>query len=399
MEYSAVPYDALNETLLTVGEARQRMATTEPLDCVTFWTGSLDNRIGYGKDWFESEPTEASTAWLAVPGRGMFQLTFQAAQQLGSTCRINQKYQIAVPPELLASHVNWWLQEGLEERELKLLIAGTGEFEGRPVPLAVAQCRATIVPFSNLQLLDVILATIRARLGDAAADSVLIDYKLFHDLEHTSFRVIIPAVQQVVTGTDIEDDAWCYGIEVRNSIIGTKQTQVNGYLFRFATTAGVTDVEHGSGGFNRRGSAPDDVYVWAAESARDILRNLESAFEGLKVIAGRVVDGDYATVLGQLFREHPVAKELKLRIISELETVPSELTMYDLAHAASNAANLDDTGWRAVLSLHELAGYIVHQGGGMCDGSLPEGCRRLLDRDWVSPDGMPEDDMADESAS
>jgi hypothetical protein len=34
----------------------------------------------------------------------------------------------------------------------------------------------------------------------------------------------------------------------------------------------------------------------------------------------------------------------------------------------------------------DLAGFIAHQGGGMCDGSLANGCRRLLPEDWEAPE-------------
>jgi hypothetical protein len=396
MDYTTVPFEDPDGHMLSVEEARRRLALTEPLDDgTTFWTGTGDPDLGvvYQKGWFDGDPTESAAVWLTVPGLGTFQLTYQAAQQLGSTCRINKRYQVAVPPSLLAEHVNWWLAEGLGERELKLLLAGSGaDPDGVKIPLAVAQCRATIVPFSNLRLLDTVLTVIREKLGGAAADSALVDYKFFHDLEHSSFRVVVPVVQQVVGGTGVPDDAWCYGIEVSNSQIGAKQTILGGYLFRFADTAGIPDVEHAVGGFSRRGSLPDDVYGWAAESAEYILDGLQSAFRGLQTLTGHVVDGDYGTVLIQLFKERPVAKDLKLRILADLEERPDELTMFDLAVSAAGAANLDGSTWREVRSLHDLAGHIVHQGGGMCDGSLPRGCRRLLPMDWDATAAQPDDD-------
>jgi hypothetical protein len=395
MDYTAIPFEDPDGLMLSVDEARRRLALTEPLDDgTTFWTGTGDPdlSVAYEKGWFDGDPTDPAAVWLNVPGLGQYQLTFQAAQQLGSTCRINQRYQIAVPPSLLAAHVNWWLTEGLGERELKLLLAGSGANpDGVKIPLVVAQCRATIVPFSNLRLLEVVLDVIREKLGDAAADSALVDYKFFHDLEHTSFRVVVPAVQQVIEGTGTPGDAWCYGIEVSNSQIGNKQTTLGGYLFRFATTAGIPDVEHAVGGFQRRGSAPDDVFGWAFESTEYILDGLESAFRGLQTLTGHVVDGDYGTVLIQLFKERPVSKDLKLRILADVEERPDELTMFDLADAAAGAANLNGSSWREVRSLHDLAGHIVHQGGGMCDGSLPRGCRRLLPTDWDAPSAAAHD--------
>jgi hypothetical protein len=382
VDRSTEPFDAGEAGMLTLDQARERLASTEPLDDGTrFWTKDPGTQVIYGKGWAEAAMTEPAQAWLYLAGQE-YQLTRQAARELGSTARIPQKLQEFVPNEKLSDLVTWALQEGLPESELKVLLSGSGLSEaGSAVPLAVAQTRAPLVPFSNLRLLDTVLLAVRAKLGHEAADSAVVDYKFFHDLEHTSLRVVLPVVQQVAG-----EDAWCYGIEVLNSLIGLKQTVVSGYLFRLSTTAGITDVEHTAGGFSRRGSSPEAVFGWAAESVTEILDGLESAFNGLRVLSARPLDGDYSPVLKQLFKERPVAKDLKLRVLADLEENPDELTMFSLAHAASAAANLDGSTWREVLSLHALAGHIVHQGGGMCDGSLPRGCRRLLDKDWAPPD-------------
>jgi hypothetical protein len=388
VEYSSVPFDAGAAGMLTLAEARSRFAGTEVLGDITFWTRDPALRAVYGKGWAEVALTEPAPVWLYLPdgrfpdGRPV-QLTRQAAQQLGSTCKANKRYQEFIPPEKLSDLATWALQEGLKESELKLLTSGTGAGpDDAEVPLAVAQARATVTPFSNLRLLDLVLLAARAKLGNAAADGAVVDYKLWHDLEHSSFRVVFPLVQQVVTGTGTDDDAWAYGIEVSNSATGAKQTRINGYMFRFATTAGITDVEHSAGGFNRRGSSPEAVYAWAADAAGDILDGPAEAFNGLQVLTERNVNAEYERVLAQLFHESPVSKELKLRILAGLEESLDDFTMFSLAHASAEAANLDGTTWREARSLFDLAGHIVHQGGGMCDGSLPDGCRRLLDKDW-----------------
>lgn len=393
MDFTTVSFGGAGQ-LLTVAQAREQLAVTDQLGFTTFWTGELPITAEYGKGWFEGMSTAPAPAWLTL-AEGTYQLTHQAAKQLGSTCRANQKYQEFIPPEMLSRQVTWALREGLHKKngdglELKLLLSdqsGRNADDTADVPLAVAQTRATVEPFSNVRLLDVILLAIRAKLGNEAAAGALIDYKLFHDLEHTSFRVVVPLAQAVIGGTGTGDDAWCYGIEVSNSLIGLKQTVISGYLLRFATTAGLTDVEHGAGGFSRRGSTPEAVYAWAAEAAEDILGGMESAFNGLRVLPGRVVDGEYGSVMEQYFLLRPVSRDLQLRIVTDLEESPAgELTMYDLATVSADAANLDGSTWRDVRTVHDLAGFIVHQGGGMCDGSLANGCRRLLPEGWEAPE-------------
>lgn len=379
-----VPFDAEAAGMLTVAGARKEFAATEPLGTVTFWTGDPGVEVIYGKGWSEAEPGEAAPAWLLLPDGNCYQLTRQAADMLGSTAKANKKFQAFIPSELLSKIVTWALREGLAERELKMLLAGEGEDNsGHPAPLAVAQTRATVEPFSNLRLLDIVLLAARAKLGDDAADSAVVDYKFFHDFEHTSFRVVFPAAVWPLNGDP--DDPWFYGVEVINSLTGARQTELAGYLFRGASTVGIPDVEHASGGFNRRGSAPDDVYGWAAESVQEIFGHLDDAFRGLAKLTSQVVDDEYGSVLRQFFKESPVAAELKLRILADLEDSPQELTMFDLAHAAGKAANAEGASWREVRSLQLLAGHILHQGGGMCDGSLPGGCRRILPAGWEAP--------------
>jgi hypothetical protein len=379
VDYSAEPFDAGEAGLLTVEEVRARLAESDALGSAVFWTREDGLSVRYGKGWAEVGLADPAPVWLTLPDGHVYQLTRQAAQQLGSTGKANKRYQEFIPPENLTSDVNFALREGLKAVELKLLLAGEGkDQDGAAVPLAVAQCRGTVVPFSDARLLDIVLLTVRAKLGHAAADSAAVDYKFFSDREHTSFRVVVPVVQQVIAG----GDAWCYGIEVSNSATGAKQTDVAGYLFSLATTAGITDIERAAGGFQRRGSTPEAAYAWAAEAAEDVLGGLEDAFNGLRVLTGSEVTGDYQRVLEQLFRESPVAKTLKLRILDGLEASEGDLTMYDLAAATAEAANLDGTTWREVRSLHDLAGHIVHQGGGMCRGQLERGCRRLLPADW-----------------
>jgi len=382
-EYSPEPFDADEAGLLTVAGAREQLAESDALGSATFWTRADGLAVFYGKGWAETGLTDPAPAWLTLPDGHVYQLTRQAAQQLGSTAKANKRYQEFIPPDLLTANVNFALREGLPETEMKLLLAGEGkDRDGAACPLAVAQCRGSVTPFSNARLLDVVLLTIRAKLGHAAADSAAIDYKFFDDREHTSFRVVVPVAQQVITGTGDGDSPWCYGVEVSNSAIGAKQTTVSGYLFSLATAAGITDVERAAGGFQRRGSTPEAAYAWAAEAAEDVLGGMEDAFNGLQVLTGSEVTGDYQRVLGQLFRESPVSKDLKLRVLADVEDRDGDLTMYDLADAVALAANLQDTSWREVRSLHDLAGHIVHQGGGMCRGQLERGCRRLLPTDW-----------------
>lgn len=387
MKYSEVPFDPARAGMLTVAEARARLALNVSGAEFTFWTCDAEVEAVYEKGWADGELTRAAQAWLRVGGR-LFQLTRQAAQQLGSTCKVNKRFQEFIPPAKLSDLVTWALREGLHKRngdglELKLLLAGEGDSgpfkpgpdysDEDPVMLAVAQTRATVQPFSNVMLLDTVMLAVRAKFGHDLADGACVDFKLFDDLEHTSFRVIVPGAQQL-----IGEEPWCYGIEVANSAIGAKQLVVAGHVFSLEALAGVTDLEHQAGGFKRRGSTPEAAYAWAGEAARMVLDGAATAFEGLRVLAASDVDAEYGQVVSQYWRESPISADLKLAVTAALENDPDPVSVLTLVRTVSVEANPSTRSWRDVRALHDLAGHMLHQGGGMCRGQLKDGCRRLL---------------------
>ena len=279
------------DDLLTLAEVREQFALTEPLASVSFgtdpgWLATERPVAIFGEKWMrgsgpEGEPlqTEPVQAWLEVPELNgqRFQLTFQAAQQLGSTCRIPRDLQISIPPEHQQGLVNWFLAEGLGIRRVKLLLAGTGQDEhGNQVPLAVAQTRDTVQPFSNIELLDQVLAVIAAKFGAQAAARAMVHFTMHHDLERTNFAVVVPEAGREVAGED-----WAPGVEVTNSCIGLKQTTVTGLAHREASSAVVLDAAHSAGGFRRLKSTPDQAYAWTGEAAQDVLTSLDVTWDNV----------------------------------------------------------------------------------------------------------------------
>lgn len=387
MAWTSVPFDAGSAGMIPVDEARRRLALADTLGSLTFECGHEELSVVHGADWFAVPPLDPAAAWLRVPDGGWLQLTHMAAKQIGSTARVPKKLQEFLPPPLMSQAANFALREGLGDRPLKMLLSGLGSGpDGDPAPLAVAQCRDTIEPFSDARLLDTVLAAARSEFGDEAADTACVDYKFWVDLEHSSFSVVFPAVQTIVLESGEDEDAWCYGIEIHNSLTALKQTTVSGCMLRLDTTARCLDVEHASGGFKRRNSTPELAYAWTAEACRDIFGGVESAFNGLQELVKHQLPADYQRVLRQLFKDNSVPKDEQLRIIAELEDTGGDVSMYDLMNMGVECANLtDEVGWRTAQTLMLFGGDIVHRAGGMCDGTLRNGCRRLLPDDF-SPD-------------
>lgn len=347
--------------LLTLDNVREKLSTTEPLSEVVF-TPNSGVTMRYESGWAGNTVglTDPTGAYLRMPGGQEYQFTKQGAMQLGSECRITRGYQEAIPPDLLEQNVNWWLSNGLGDKELKLLAS-----QDR----ALALTRATVSPFSNLRLLDTILTRIENRYGEG---EVLADYKFYHDLEATALRLIIPGQRRIITGTSLEDDSWSVGVELKNSLIGLKQTELSGYLFRHWCTNGCVDTAHASGGFKRRGSSEEDALVWAAESVDEILGGLEPALDSVQELVNQPVAGDVVTVLNDLFDRNNLPVRERRRVIDAMADT-DEMTMYSVMQAVTQAANLDGLDRRSQQYLLNMGGHIAHTHGARCGE-----CHRLL---------------------
>lgn len=370
-----VAIDKMKSKLFTVPEIRARLAKTEPLSEATLAAGGTTHPvIAYGEDWAKTGLTDPAAVTLTVPGGEKFRLTKQGALELGSECRITRGYQEAIPANLLQENVNWWLKTGLGDKQLKLLTSGTHHQDGEELPIAVAMCRATISPFSNLRLLDEMLEGIKRVYG---AGEVLVDYKFHHDLEYTAFRLIVPGEHRIIANERTADDTWSTGLQVKNSLIGLKQTELAGYMFRWVCTNGQIDVSHSTGGFARRGTTPEEAYAWAAENVDEVLGGLESSLDNVQELTTQPVEGAVVTVLTDLFNQYRIPVREQHRVINDMADTGGELTMYDLANAVTRAANLTDLPYRAVERLMTMGGRIAHAMGGRC-----ESCHRLLPEGW-----------------
>jgi hypothetical protein len=385
---NVVTVEQMQEQLHSVDWARQKLAETEPLFEYVFTTGNvklvLEDADAEGKPWFERELTGVAPAYLEVgDGGDRFQLTRQALMETASVCHIPRAYQVEIPPSLLAQNINWWLSTGLGERDLKMLssenipVATPATPWPEPGWLARAVCRATISPFSNLALMDRMLAGLEQQYGKG---EVLVDYKFHHDLEATAMRLIVPGKQRVISGTPVADDTWSTGLQLKNSLIGLTQTQLDGYLFRWWCTNGSIDTLATSGGFARRGASEDDALAWAAESVEEILGGLEHTLDEVQEMTSMPVTGDVTTVLGDLFREHGLPGRDQSRVIAAMADT-EDMTMYGLMQAVTQAANLDDLPQRSVEALLRMGGHLVRAASaGRCSKDAP--CRRILPDGW-----------------
>lgn len=373
---NSVDIEEMKPKLLTLDTVRERLATTEPLSDVVFEAPQAQVRLEEG--WASGDDETALTsAWLQIKsatpgGEGPatpveYQLTRQAALEVGAFARLPRELQKSAPPDLVQTFANRMLSENLARfKEIKLLVKpGTG--------IGTALTNHTIQPFSNLQFLDILLAGIANKYGEG---EVLADYKFTHDLERTNLRLIVPGAQRLISGTRVADDTWSAGVQFRNSLTGTEPTAIEGYLFRWWCTNGCTDTLAQIGALNRRQSpSPEEAYEWAAESVEQILGGLEGSFDAVQETAQVPVEPDQvAAVMRDMFSEHQVPARSRERIITELAEVGENMMVYDVLNAVTVTANADGVSPDATEALLRLGGHLAHAAGGDRCGS----CHRIL---------------------
>ena len=369
---NSVQLDDMRDQLLTLDQVREHLAVTEPLSEVTFTASEAEYRVEEG--WADVQLTEYTGAYLRMPGGEEYQLTKQGALELGSACRIPQQLQQDIPVYLYQTFCNAALcgvgfKKSMGDKDFKLLVNGDH---------ALALTRATISPFSNLRLLDTVVASLEKKYG---AGEILADYKFHHDLEATAVRLIVPGERRIITGTGVADDSWSVGLQFKNSLIGLRQTELSGYLFRYWCTNGCIDTMNSTGGFARKGSTEEDMLAWAQEGVDEVLGGLESQLDAVQQLTAQPVTGDVVNVLTDLFAAYNVPGRERRRVIDTMADT-DDTSMYSLMQAITQAANAEGLGYRQVEQLMAMGGHVVHAAEGRCSEDNP--CRRLLPEGWVA---------------
>lgn len=387
--HPAVHIDKMRDQLITLDQAREELAVTEPLgEKLIVADSNVEFEIPddwTSRDVGDDEPLEGAVIKVGGSGSsaGEYTLTRNSLLETGSACRITRGYQKAIPPDLLRVNLEWWFHHGHrtsdgDEKEFKLL---TRESDNQP-PTVAAFTRGAVIPFSNLHLLDAMLAGIEAKFGEG---EVLVDYKFSHSVERTHMRLIIPGQRRTITNTSVADDTWSIGMQLKNSLIGLRQTILDGYLFRWWCTNGCIDTLSTSGGFSRRTAhTPEEVYEWARTSVDSVLGGLEGTLDGIQALTDIPVTDDATSVLRDLFAQYGLPVRERERVIAQMADA-TEPNMYGLLNAITVAANADDVPVSAVEQLMAMGGHAAHAVTGRCSADHP--CRRLLPEGYTVPGG------------
>lgn len=329
----AIAFKDVQDKLITFEKLTTELEKTEPLD-TTLLTADTTVRFHLEDDWaagVESAPgTAGIDATIRIAGVE-HQLTKEALLQAASAFGLQSTYVKKTPANLIEAHLNYWYSAGFGDKEMKTLLVGDR---------VSAFIKPTITPFSNLELLDRTVESIKNRYGSDA--EIWADYKFQNSLGKTDIRLIVPAESREITDTGTSADNWSAGIHISNSLSGLTMTSVEAYLFRWWCTNGCTTNFAETGLWNRRlNGQQEDVYDWARESVDEILGGLEARFDEVQALTQISVAGNAGDVAREIFDQYSIPVSQRQEITDALLEQPS-LTMYSVMQAVTQVANAND---------------------------------------------------------
>jgi hypothetical protein len=329
-----VAFADVREKTLTMDQAKERLATTEPLDVVPVSEEEGTSvKWRFAPDWAFTLDTTHGTSPVsaAVTVDGVeHQLTKDAVLTAASAFGLPGSHAKQLPAQLLENEMNYWFGAGLGKSKFNLLTVGADS-------VAAAFVKPSKRPFSNLHLLEALESQIRRRMGST---EIRVDYKFNHSLTKTDIRLILPEYGHIIDSAT-DDDQWCGGIHLANSLTGKAQTSVESYLFRYTCTNGATSSYGEAGKWNRRsqGQEESDVLLWAQQAVNEVFDALPAKWGELQKLNDVSIEGNAQDILREVFRTYGVPYTQQNEIISDLQENAEELSMYELMQSITQLAN------------------------------------------------------------
>jgi hypothetical protein len=346
-----ITLDQMRPKLLTVEQLYESFSKTEPLSQITFTTDSVSKvKFKLGPAWAigldNLDGTDVVPDVEMKVGTGSYQLTKDCMLQATSMIGLPKNFVTKSPANLLEPLLNWHYHAGMTNKsERKLLAAGS---------TGLAVTTGSIVPFSNLKILDEATAAIKEHFGQET--EILADFKFAHDLRKSHVRLIIPDTVVQLRA----DDQWCGGVQWKNFLSGEKPTSFNAYMFRWICLNGQTSVHACSGNYNRRtGGQGDEFYEWARQVVDECLGGLENEFNAISAMSSEPLEGEVADVLSNIFSTYKVPPAVRTRIIENM-VESDDLTAYGVLAAVTEAANASDLSAEQRDRLLQIGGALPH---------------------------------------
>jgi hypothetical protein len=338
--------------LLSLDDVYARLGATEPMSAIRV---STEEKVlfKFDPDWAltieETAADELVNATIEIDGLEL-QLTKEAALQAGAAFGLPGAYVKRAPAKFTEMQLNYWYGAGIGDRAFNLMaMADQGA--------AYAFSKPTVQPFSNVQLLESVEKAVR-RFYEGP---IWADYKFDHSLTETNLRLVFSDLLWV-----INTDVWAGGVAIRNSLIGKKQTSIEGYQMRWGNTTGAIVPLSPAGAWSRKsqGQHEDLVLEWAGEVVEDILNtespeaNLQWAFDRLAILTKLGITHNLGEILGEVFDLHKVPVTQRAEVIEELQYIEGDVTMYHVQQAISRTANAPGVAPARVDTLLRISGAV-----------------------------------------
>lgn len=353
--------------LLTLDAVREKLSVTEPMDVYKFEVGeniSFRLQDDFNAGFKALEGNNTVDAYVTVNGTEL-QLTKDALVEAAAEAKMQKGFVEFHAANLVEDGLNTAFRSRLGDKEYKLLAVQGNK--------AAALARGAVQPYSNLRFLEAALDGIEAKYGRG---EVFADYKFTHDLKRTHMRLIVPEYVRVIENTGTDNDTWSTGLQLKNSLIGLEQTEINGYLFRYWCTNGAIDTRNNANSvWSRRGARgrTEEVYEWARDAVDEVLGGLETSLDAVQAMTGISIEGTAVEALRDVFAAHRIPTTHRERIISTMVN-EDNLTMYSLMQAVTEAANVADLSPVDVERLMRAGGDLPQIADDRC-----ESCHRFLE--------------------
>jgi hypothetical protein len=364
-----ITIDDVSDKLLTLDTVREALGSTEPVNAYDFEVGA--NQVafnltdGFNHDLKATQADAPLEAFVTISGTEL-QLTPTSLYDFAGEAFMTKGFVQKYPAEVIADALNFQFSSGLTGKDYKVLGVGNRK--------AATITRGALQPYSNLRFLEIALAEIEKKYG---AGEVWADYKFVHNLKQTHLRLIIPEHMRVMQNTGTDNDTWSAGLQLKNSLNGDEQTEINAYLFRYWCTNGSIDTMNASNSvWSRRGAVGkgDAVFDWAQDAIDEALEGIESSFDAVQSLTDISIEGSAVEALEGVFNTYKIPGSERTRITRNMVN-EDQLTMYSLMQAVTEAANSADVKPHIVDNLMRVGGDLPRlAAAGRCDN-----CHQFMD--------------------
>ena len=345
-------------TLIELDDIREILSATEPFNSTMIPVGPLV-RFRLGAGWAhdidgtaDEEPVDATMQF----SNKEYQLTKEGLFTAAKIAHIPSAYLKVTPADLMELHMNYWWQRGLGEGETFQMLSVKDE--------AIGFTKDSIQPFSNLRLLENVLAGIEDKYGKG---EVLVDGKFHHSLKRTDLRLIVPEKTRQIRNTGVDNDLWSTGIHIYNSLLGIGQTEIGGYLYRYFCTNGAQDTFASAGTWNRRTNGQsDDIFEWAKTSVDEILGGLEHSLDKVQELTELDVSDGLVELIEDLATQYGIPAKDTDAIMRNM-VAEKTASMYSVMQAVTASATRADLSPKQIDRLMRAGGDIIHTAHDRCD--------------------------------